>query len=301
MGIHKQTNGIVCNGSTATHDSGPAYTPLGPLPRAHYCRQIVDVIKSAIPYLAFLAIYGINPHVHILPRFEDVNCIHLYNVSAFEYTILHCQVHELVSSLHNVVLDFLSAVPYLMHYALPVIYPAFLYFTGRLELISRFYWLMGITMWVMFIIWKFLPTAPPWMYDNMEQYAKSGTTAPPLHLMHREGCAFARLDRLTGLKFFFNMFGGNPVPFASFPSGHVAWPMCIYVTSAPGGRIFAIYVLWVAWATLYSCHHYLSDAVVAALMVVILYKISNYVSEKLRQRTKPLCNLPAVVCSLNIV
>jgi membrane-associated phospholipid phosphatase len=155
-------------------------------------------------------------------------------------------------------------------------------------------------MWVMFIVWKFFPTAPPWMYDNLEQYAKSGTTPPPLHLMHREGCAFSRLDRLTGIPFFFNMFGGNPVPFASFPSGHVAWPMCIYVTAAPGGRFFTIYVLWVGWATLYSCHHYLSDAIVAVIMVIIIYKVINYISEKL-QRTKPLFSLPAIVCSLNIV
>lgn len=72
------------------------------------------------------------------------------------------------------------------------------------------------------------------------------------------------------------MFAGNPVPFASFPSGHVVWPTCLLVTGAPGGRLFAAYVLWVAWATLYSCHHYLLDAISAVVIVYALRRLFTY-------------------------
>ena len=295
MGGGKQANGAVANGPTVLAGLKPVTVTSG-------YSQFATIVKSTIPYLTFLFFYGINQQIHILPKFTDLDCVHLHNISALEYRIWHFLPHKLVSSFHNQVLDVMSAIPYLMHYVIPVLYPALLYFRGQVDNISKFYWLLGWVMWVHYLIWFLLPTAPPWTYDNLELYTKLNyTTMPPFHLQHKEGCAFGRLDALTGIPFFFGMFSGNPVPFASFPSGHVAWPSCIYATSPPGGRIFALYVVWVAWATLYSCHHYLSDAIVAACTVAGVRRLLIWLAERPSRNRDPVCGFHGVVCPLNMV
>ena len=239
----------------------------------------------------------INQQVHILPRFTDIDCVRLHNVSAWESVIFRgFAPHRFISSHHTPFLDVLSGLPYLLHYVIPVIYPLFLYYRGQIDDVCRFYWLLGWAMWVHYLIWFLLPTAPPWVYDNWSKF--SNTTMPPFHLQHKEGCAFARLDARTGIPFFFNLFASNHVPFASFPSGHVSWPMCIYLTWAPGGKLFIGYVVWMAWATLYSCHHYLIDALCAVVLVISTKKLLLYLSER-RPRDQFSC--PAIVCPLSMV
>ncbi len=272
-----------------------------------------DVLWNAIPYLSFLFVYGINGHVHILPRASDSDCVYLYNVSAFETGLLGFAPHKLVSSLVHPALDVLAAVPYLLHYVIPVIFPLYeVVIRGRPEVACQFYRLLGAAMWLHFLVWFFLPTAPPWLYANREAYLGAELPIPPIQLQHKEGCAFARLDALTGIPFFFNMFDSNPVPFGSFPSGHVCWPMCILATAPPGGRLFAIYIVWVTWATLYSCHHYVSDAVMAILIVLVTKRLQSLLCTSSNPRRRPCCDplqavcgwtvtKPAVVCPFNIV
>jgi len=263
----------------------------------------LTIVRSALPQLLFLSIYGLNLRFHLLPKLSDLGCVHLYNVSAVEEALLHTAPHRLVSSASNGVFDVFSAIPYLLHYLIPVVYPLFLYFRGQTDDISRFYWLLGWASWTLFAIWFLLPTAPPWLYESGYGAYIRGTnssvlTGELLTSLHKEGCAFSRLDAWTGMSFFYNMFKNNPVPFASFPSGHVVWPTCIYVTSPPGGRVFALYVLWMTWATLYSCHHYLSDALAAVVVVLVVKRLLTHFENR-SARTRPLdCS---VVCPFAMV
>lgn len=295
MTSNKQMNGSVANGSAVL-------AGLKPVASASSYSQLMTIVKSTIPYLTFLFIYGINPSIHILPVFTDLDCVHLYNVSALEYRLWHFLPHKVVSSMQSPILDILAAIPYLIHYVIPVLYPLYLYCRGQTEHISKFYWLLGWAMWVYYILWFLVPTAPPWTYDNLESYRKMNyTTMPPFNLQHKEGCAFRRLDEMTGIRFFFGMFSGNPVPFASFPSGHVAWPSCIYATMPPGGRIFALYVVWVAWATLYSCHHYLLDAIAAVCIVAGVRRLLVWLADRPNRNRDAACGFQGVVCPLNMV
>ena len=254
------------NGTLAT-----MHPPMTAVSTLDSCRgkfqTISTVLKSAVLFIMFLVLYRINQQVHILPRFSDIDSMRLHNVSAWESIIFgEFAPHHFVSVHHTPLLDVLSTIPYSLHYFIPVLYPLYLYYHERITDISQVFWLMGCTMWIHYLIWFLLPTAPPWVYDNWSKF--SDTTMPPFHLQHKEGCAFARLDTQTGIPFFFNRFASNPVPFASFPSGHVSWPMCIYLMWAPGGKLFIGYIVWMVWATLYACHHYLSDALCAIILVV---------------------------------
>ena len=264
---------------------------------------VLSIVRSALPQLLFLIVYGLNVHLHILPQLADLGCVHLYNVSAVEEAVLHFSPHQLVSSLSNGVFDVLCAIPYLLHYAIPVGYPLFLYLRGQADDAARFYWLLGWSSWALFAVWFLLPTAPPWLYDSgygdyMRHTNKTLLTTDLISSLHKEGCAFRRLDAWTGVPFFYNMFRNNPVPFASFPSGHVVWPACIYATSPPGGRVFALYVLWVSWATLYTCHHYLSDVIAAVVTVILVKRLLTYIADRSARTRNHDC---AVVCPFAMV
>ena len=291
----KQPNGF------AGHSRNSSISDLKGLPPPPRFPQFINILRGLIPYILFLFFYGINGQIHLLPRFDDIDCITLHNISAFEQFVFHFQTHKLISSLSSPVLDILSAVPYLCHYVIPVLYPLFLYCKGRIDDVPKFYWLLGWVMWAHYTVWFLLPTAPPWLYANAEQYKQANMTIPPLPDQHKEGCAFGRLDAMTGIPFFFNMFKGNPIPFGSFPSGHVAWPTCIYLTLPPGGRFFLLYIVWMAWATMYSCHHYVSDAIAAVILVICVKKSIGYLSDRATRTRESSCTLPSVVCPLQMV
>lgn len=280
---HSSTSSSSSSSSSSFSLSSSFVSSHGP-----FASQVTAILKAALPFVAFLIAYGLNARIPILPRAEDAHCVRLWNVSAFEETVFGRgrAPHLLVSAASNPVLDALSAVPYLMHYLIPVAYPLYVLLFVRpaagsrpasewSNRIVRFYLLLGWSMWIHYAVWFVMPTAPPWVAANLAAYRRLDPTGqpPPLDAQPREGCAFARLDHLTGIPLFRTIFAGNPIPFASFPSGHVAWPTCVLVTQMRHGCtrrrrvLLGVYVVWVAWATMYSCHHYLSD-IVAAVVVV---------------------------------
>jgi len=255
-------------------------------------------MRSAIPYIAFLILYALNNILHIQPALEDIGCVHTYTINRIEGFILGFHPHEIVSAAHTTFLDFMSAFPYLMHYVIPVAFPLYLVWRGQIDDIHRFYWLMGWVMWVHYFIWLTFPHTPPWVLNNLHSHNASQPLA--LIMQHKEGCAFARLDAVTGLNFFHGLFEGNPILFASFPSGHVAWPTVIYMTAPPGGNYFLLYILWMTWATLYSCHHYLLDAIGAIIVVTATKKILTILSEKSVCGADYKCRLTSVACPFHV-
>jgi len=295
-------------------NDSPGRSSLSSLPPI--IRSIILLLISEVPFLLFLVAYGTNEFLRILPTFDDaVDChVFLHDVIAWERLALSPlltpplgkPLNLIVSSANCTALDILAAVPYLVHYTLPVVCPFVLIVVfRRADRACRFNALLGVTMWMFYIIWYFLPTAPPWYridlalteisnggYEGQTEVSSSlvsggdllsttvqspaSLTASRRQNLIREGAAFARLDRLFDVTVFQSLFAGNPVPFGAFPSGHVAWPTC-FVISVPATRIGWYrrlifgggYVSLVAWATIYSSHHYVADVVVAVFIVII--------------------------------
>ena len=174
--------------------------------------KFLHIVRSAVPLLIFLFMYSINHVVHIQPVLEDLGCVHVTTINTIEGIIFGCHPHKIVSSYHNPFLDILSCIPYLIHYSIPVIFPLYLWLVGRVDDIPKFYWLLGWMMWVLYLIWLMFPHAPPWVLDHMDH--EHNATSFNLAMDHREGCSFSRIDKLTGRPFFYNMFKGNPAPYA---------------------------------------------------------------------------------------
>jgi membrane-associated phospholipid phosphatase len=299
--------------------------------RASVCRglsvgTLVSLVVSAIPYMSFLLIYAANCKLLILPTSEGggyggcgqsekaehrstsgcSSSTGLFNIGEFEISLLKFSPNRLIASLQCPVFDFLSTVPYLAHYVIPIFYPLALVLVGRVDCARQFYRLVGWTMWMHYALWYLVPTGPPWYYNSLtakadpstlsnlaaqvltvDQQATSNSSSISATSLAvaaavrqlREGPAFARVDEMTGLHFFRSMFAGNPVPYAAFPSGHVAWPTCIVLTQpSTYNWPFVIYVAAVAWATMYSGHHYFSDVIGAIIVVLVVNRLLNTTS-----------------------
>jgi membrane-associated phospholipid phosphatase len=231
------------------------------------------------------------------------NAAGLFNIGEFEKSLFQFTPNLLVASVHCPAFDLLSTIPYLAHYIIPIVYPLILVLVGRVDSARQFYRLVGWTMWMHYFLWFLLPTGPPWYYSSQTAAgAATGSSTLPNLAEHglaagrqlesnsssisaaaavavrqlREGPAFARVDAMTGRQFFRSMFAGNPVPYAAFPSGHVAWPTCIALTQpSTYNWPFVAYVAVVAWATMYSGHHYLSDVIGALVVVFVVNRWLN--------------------------
>ena len=125
--------------------------------------NVGDLLKAASPQILFLICYGLNTTTHILPLFSDLGCVRLNNITAVEINAIGFSTNRWLSSSPDHVLDILAAIPYLLHYTIPVLGPLYIYLTHGLEDVARFFWLLGWASWVLYAIWFIYPTGPPWL------------------------------------------------------------------------------------------------------------------------------------------
>jgi hypothetical protein len=298
-------------------------------------RLLVHMVHSAALFLLFLTIYSLNTRLNVFPSLADYGHVRLHNVTRWEERLffgysptawfqssplVDCNEVGLAIAWQTA-MDWLSSVPYLLHYGIPIVYPLGLCLAGKSELAADFYTLIGLSNWLMLPIWYATPTAPPWLaahgaaLSNQEITSTtndsdiSSFSQSPASLdtvrnvgvsagISMEGCAFSRLDAISGIQFFYRLFHRNPVPFAAFPSGHVAWATCIYVIAPPANRCFLAYIALVVWATLHTCHHYVLDAVGAVLVVLTANQIIFHLRRRGYRHSICMCDNYGVLCSV---
>ena len=202
----------------------------------------------------------IPPNIHLLPMLERALC--------FGYL-----PHRILSSYANPFFDIVAAIPYLIHFPLPVLYLIFL-IVKHPRLVLHYVWLAG---WVNFsavLIQFLLPTAPPWFADS----AVFDSSHRLISALPNEA-SFQRVDALFGISLFHGIYSRSPVKFGAFPSLHIAWPALIAIFKPPfGSKLAVFHVMWIALAALYSTHHYVVDALGGiALVCTISYlvKLTN--------------------------
>eukprot|EP00118_Oscarella_pearsei_P024688 m.306597 g.306597 ORF g.306597 m.306597 type:complete len:328 (+) comp41385_c0_seq1:207-1190(+) len=230
---------------------------------------LAKFLLAGIPFIAYLLIFksyvflrrilGMSKEVHpntvILPWLEE--------------TIFHCFPHRVVSYYSHPLLDFLAAIPYLVHFVIPFLFLIYLASNRyRRRFVYSYIWCAG---WVNVIAVSFqllFPTAAPWFVDSAVYDSVDGRLIGSLP----NEAAFQRLDALMGFRFFHNLYAQSPVKFGALPSLHVAWPTVVLVNHPWIGMKFAAaHVAWISWAALYSNHHYAVDALGGILLVLLVH------------------------------
>ncbi|EDV19962.1 uncharacterized protein TRIADDRAFT_61536 [Trichoplax adhaerens] len=179
--------------------------------------------------------------------------------------------HKWISSIAHPLLDITAAVPYILHFILPIISSFYIYATAgekRITVILKLIWCGGWVNMFAFTIQFMYPTAPPWFVET-----HNSKNANVLLIAANEA-ALSRVDDLLGITTFHRIYSTATITFGAMPSLHVAWPVVIlfiYPIKSFGCTLF--YITWISWAALYSLHHYAVDIIAAALIVCVVHSI----------------------------
>ena len=224
-------------------------------------------VVAVIPFLTYLIIYSNYRVIRALTGLEESRKPNYTFLPWLEKFVFHCYPHRILSRFAVPILDLLAAIPYLIHFPLPALFIMYLIsHEKRRGQVFAFLWCAGWVNLVAVIVQYIFPTAPPWfvdsaVFDRDGHFLKSGANEAGFH----------RLDTLFGFHFFHGIYAASPLKFGAFPSLHVAWPAIILVNEPWISKKFAwFHVVWIAWAAMYSNHHYAVDAIGGILLVFVV-------------------------------
>jgi len=188
---------------------------------------------------------------------------------ALENILYGANLSNILSAHQNTALDLLAWFPYgLGHFGAPFVCAGFMFLFGPPTTIRYFGYafgwmnIIGVTTQVLF------PCSPPW-YENMYGLA------PANYSMKGSPAGLGRIDKLLGIDLYTSGFTASPMVFGAFPSLHAAdatlealFMSHCFPKLTP---LFATYVLWLWWATMYLSHHYAVDLVAGSLLAAIIF------------------------------
>jgi inositol phosphorylceramide synthase catalytic subunit len=188
---------------------------------------------------------------------------------ALENIFYGANLSNILSAHQSAFLDVMAWLPYgIIHFGAPVVCTGLIFIFGPPTSASTFarsfgYMnLIGVTIQILF------PCSPPW-YENLYGLA------PANYSMPGSPAGLARIDKLFGIDLYTSTFTAAPVVFGAFPSLHAGCSTTealfmshVFPQLTP---VFAGYVLWLWWSTMYLSHHYAVDLVGGSLLAGIVY------------------------------
>ena len=182
---------------------------------------------------------------------------------ALENIFYGANLSNILSAHTSTFLSIMAWLPYgIIHFGAPVVCSIIMFIfaaPGTVPMFARsFGWmnLIGVAIQLTF------PCSPPW-YENMYGLA------PANYSIHGSPAGLAAIDKLFGIALYTPTFTGSPVVFGAFPSLHAGSAVMealfmshVFPRLTP---LFALYTLWLWWATMYLSHHYAVDLVGGSL------------------------------------
>lgn len=220
--------------------------------------NVFAYIWITYPLILFLILYSMHSKVQ---QFYGTKCQKNFIVDIDEW-LFGRNIYNYIEHMQNWFFDFLSALSYLLHYSLPFIYSIYLFLSHRGHCkFFQFLFSFGIVSVISVLLQYIIPTAPPWMLAKK----------PP------EG-NFERVDAVMELEFFKSIYSMSTCVCGAFPSLHTAWPTVILFTKPWIGKWFAwLHVCLIAFAAVYSMHHYIIDVVCGFALAWCSCKLGNYI------------------------
>ncbi|KAF2101479.1 aureobasidin resistance protein Aur1 [Rhizodiscina lignyota] len=197
--------------------------------------------------------------VKVLPTLENI----LYGAN----------LSNIISAHKHVVLDVLAWLPYgITHFGAPAVCSLVMFIwgpPGTAPLFARTFGYMNI---IGVSIQLLFPCSPPW-YENMYGLA------PANYSMQGSPAGLAAVDKLFGIDLYTSGFTASPMVFGAFPSLHSANAVleaCFMSHVFPRLRpLFAVYALWMWWATMYLSHHYAVDLTGGGILAGICFFVAK--------------------------
>lgn len=159
-------------------------------------------------------------------------------------------------------LDIISGVFYLMWVPVPIAFSVFLFLTNRKKQFLYFLLTFLLVNLLGFIGYYLYPAAPPWYIQQYGTEFLHDTLSNPAQLI--------KFDQFFNVAIFQTLYSKGSNVFAAMPSLHSAYPLIViyYGIKNKLGNInifFAIVVIGIWFAAVYTSHHYVLDVLAGIL------------------------------------
>jgi hypothetical protein len=242
--------------------------------------------KIILGFVFFLIFWIVYDAMRVYPNYL-VNPIHIiepYNLEKFLFPINDggqvVTPNEYFLAHANKTSDLLSGIFYLTWVPLPIAYCFYLFFTDK-KMLLNFSGTFLLANFVGFTIYYLYPAAPPWYihYHGLStNFDIPGNAAQLL-----------RFDEIINYPLFSNMYNKNANVFAAIPSLHAAYPVVLLYFGLKKKHywlsvLFAIDVIGIWYAAVYSMHHYIIDVILGSFCAIIAIFVFDYVLMKTKMR-----------------
>ncbi|MBS7563053.1 inositol phosphorylceramide synthase [Mucilaginibacter sp. Bleaf8] len=236
-------------------------------------------------YMKAFPNYNYNP-VHIADLYNTEK--HLFGIKSGnllltpnEYWWIH----------HLSFLDVLTGIFYLCWIPVPLAFAAYLFFTNRNQFL-RFSLTFVLVNLLGFVVYYTYPAAPPWYvhFNGFTFHAHTpGNTA-----------GLARFDAFFGVTVFKSIYAKGSNVFAAMPSLHSSYPLIVFYYGIKNrlgliNAFFAIVMVGIWFAAVYTSHHYVMDVMAGITCAAIGILLFNYLSTKWRFLREALLRYEAII------
>lgn len=227
-------------------------------------------VVALVPF----ALFGISyDWMNLLPNYEvnpiDVKDLYdaeksLFGIATAQGTITPNEFF----ALHNCAfMDFWAGFFYLCWVPVPIAFGIGLYFTRQRRVYLHFAIVFLLVNLIGFACYYIHPAAPPWYVMKYGFEPILGTPG--------DVAGLGRFDEMTGLSVFHGLYSRNANVFAAIPSLHSAYMVIAFYYSLRSKcplwlRItFAVIMVGIWFTAVYSCHHYIIDAILGTLCAIV--------------------------------
>jgi membrane-associated phospholipid phosphatase len=188
---------------------------------------------------------------------------------ALENIFYGANLSNILSAHQNTALDLLAWFPYgIGHFGAPFVVAIAIFIFGPPKTLRTYGFAFGWMNVIGVVTQVLFPCSAPW-YENMYGLA------PANYGMQGSPAGLARIDKLFGIDLYTPGFTASPMVFGAFPSLHAAdatmealFLSHIFPSLTP---LWALYVVWLWWATMYLSHHYAVDLVAGSLLAGVVF------------------------------
>lgn len=236
----------------------------------------VQTRKFIIGFSIFIVFWIIFDFLKAFPNYK-YNSVHITDLYAWEKqwfgfvsdgTLVTPNEYWLKNS--RIFLDIMSGLFYLLWVPVPIVFSVFLFLTNRKRQFLYFLLTFLLVNLLGFVGYYLYPAAPPWYLQQYGTEFIENTPSNPAQLI--------KFDHFFNLSIFQTLYSKGSNVFAAMPSLHSSYPLIViyYGIKNKLGKInifFAVVVVGIWFAAVYTSHHYVLD-VLAGILTAILGIIS---------------------------
>lgn len=205
------------------------------------------------------------------------NTVHIADLYQLERSIfgiaqdgVEVTPNEFAGAHASSVLDLLAGLFYLCWVPVPLAFAMYLFAKSKSDFLKFSLTFLLVNL-IGFVIYYIYPAAPPWYVD---QYGFDLIPNTPGNT-----AGLGRFDALTGTAIFSSLYAKSSNVFAAMPSLHAAYPMVVLYFGLKRRMgsvnvLFALIMLGIWFAAVYSGHHYVLDVLLGigcAVLGILLF------------------------------